>query len=216
VGYRPAPMGRRAFLTAYRAGFASLALAALAAQFARSSDRPGFSAVSFFSFFTNDSNIIAASVFLWAAFHRSATHRGARDLVRGAPVVYMVTTGIVFALFLADLNEELGVTLPWVNAVVHQVMPLAVAADWLIDPPETRLAFPRTSWWLAFPAAWLGYTLVRGAVIGWYPYPFLDPANHGAIGVVAAVVGIALFMLGLVWGVARAGEELRHRRDPAR
>ncbi len=215
MGYRPAPMGRRAFLTAYRVGFAALVFAALAAQFAHSSDRPGFSAVSFFSFFTNDSNIIAATVFLWVAFQRSATDPGRRDLVRGAPVVYMVTTGIVFALFLADLNEELEVTLPWVNAVVHQVMPLAVAADWLIDPPQTRLSFSRTSWWLAFPAAWLGYTLVRGAVIGWYPYPFLDPQNHGAIGVAAVVVGIALFMVGLVWGVARAGERLQRRRGPA-
>jgi hypothetical protein len=33
--------------------------------------------------------------------------------------------------------------------------------------------------WLAYPAAWLGYTLIRGASVDWYPYPFVDVSQLG-------------------------------------
>jgi len=29
------------------------------------------------------------------------------------------------------------------------------------------------------PVVWLVYTLVRGAFVGWYPYPFVDVGSHG-------------------------------------
>jgi hypothetical protein len=32
--------------------------------------------------------------------------------------------------------------------------------------------------WLIFPAVYLVYSLVRGPIADWYPYPFLDP-DHG-------------------------------------
>ncbi len=47
--------------------------------------------------------------------------------------------------------------------------------------------------WLTFPSAWLLYTLVRGPVAGWYPYPFLDPA-HGGYG------SVALYCLAILLG----------------
>ena len=47
-------------------------------------------------------------------------------------------------------------------------------------------------WWLVFPLVWTAYTLIRGAIVDWYPYPFLDHRLH-SIGVVALyVVGIAV------------------------
>src|SRR6266571_1200941 len=32
---------------------------------------------------------------------------------------------------------------------------------------------------LLFPVCWLIFTLIRGAVIGWYPYPFIDVTRLG-------------------------------------
>ena len=54
--------------------------------------------------------------------------------------------------------------------------------------------------WLAYPAAWFAYTLIRGSAEGWYPYPFVDVGQHGygrvflnaavlLIGFVAAAIG---------------------------
>jgi hypothetical protein len=51
-------------------------------------------------------------------------------------------------------------------------------------------------WWaLIYPLAWVGFSLVRGAMTGWWPYPFLDPTGpNGVTGVVVYVAGIAAFM----------------------
>jgi hypothetical protein len=54
-----------------------------------------------------------------------------------------VVTGLVFALLLADLQEELQLTKPWVDAVLHQVMPIVLALDWLLDPPTAACRFAR-------------------------------------------------------------------------
>ena len=46
--------------------------------------------------------------------------------------------------------------------------------------------------WLLYPFAYLVYTLIRGASVGWYP--FLDVSRHGHGGVlvrcVAMLIGI--------------------------
>jgi hypothetical protein len=56
---------------------------------------------------------------------------------------------------------------------------LVVVFDWLSQPPQTRLVFRQTLPWLVFPLLYLVYVLIRGSIIGWYPYPFLDPAQAG-------------------------------------
>jgi TRAP-type C4-dicarboxylate transport system permease small subunit len=54
--------------------------------------------------------------------------------------------------------------------------------------------------WLAvsYPLIWVGVTMVRGSLTGWYPYPFLEPDGpNGVIGVVTYVVAIAAFIIAL-------------------
>ena len=55
----------------------------------------------------------------------------------------------------------------------------------------------RALWWVvAYPVAWIAFTMLRGAADGWYPYPFLEPAGpHGIGGVVAYIVGLAAAMI---------------------
>ena len=43
---------------------------------------------------------------------------------------------------------------------------------------------------MIYPLAWTVLTLIRGALDGWYPYPFLDPANGGYGALVTTTVGI--------------------------
>ena len=110
------------------------------------------------------------------------------DLLRGAAVVYLVVTFVVVILFLS--GEDLQVAVPWVDFIVHKLVPVYLVIDWLIDPPSTRLTGRQTMAWLVFPLIWVAVTLVRGAVDGWYPYPFLDPAHGGYASVAVYVVGI--------------------------
>jgi hypothetical protein len=66
---------------------------------------------------------------------------------------------------------------------------------------RSSLRWKDAFWWLAYPAAYCTYTLLRGAVSGWYPYPFLDANTLGYARVsVNAVMLLAAFLVtGLVF-----------------
>jgi len=200
----------RWWVRGYRAVFAALTLVAVAAQLSRSVSA-GFPAANFFSFFTIESNLFAAAVLLWGA-SGDADRRPAPvvDLVRGAATLYMGITGVVYGLLLAGYQQELQTTLPWVDIVAHRVMPLVLVADWLIDPPRRRLDLRRALVWLAYPLLYAAYSLIRGPLARWYPYPFLDPARVGGYGVVALYcLGIAAGALLFAWIVVAIGTRRR-------
>jgi hypothetical protein len=74
-------------------------------------------------------------------------------------------------------------------------MPLVMLADWLITPPAARLRMRQGVLWLSFPLVWIVYTIIRGAIVNLYPYPFLNPANGGYASVAVYCVAILLAML---------------------
>ncbi len=82
---------------------------------------------------------------------------------------------------------------------------VSVMLDWLLAPPTIGFAFGRSLVWLAYPVAWTAYTMARGALVGWYPYPFLDPADGGYASVAVYVVAIRAFGIGLCALVAGLG-----------
>ncbi|NKQ34192.1 MAG: Pr6Pr family membrane protein [Chloroflexi bacterium] len=184
-----------------------LALIALAAQLMQSIGAQR-STVDFFSYFTIQSNLIAVGVLLWVAL-KPVKGPGplSRDLIRGAPVLYLTITGVVFFLLLSDLPL---VTVPFANTVLHKLMPVVMVADWLIDPPSEALSFRQATAWLIYPLAWLGYTMLRGPLVGWYPYPFLNPAVAGGYG--AVLFSILLILLGglfFIWLLVWLGRKAR-------
>lgn len=196
-----------------RVAFALLVVAALVTQISNLLDTGVFNPTRFFLFFTVLSNLLAAAVFLEGGRRQLSGQPPVSDLWRGAAVVFMTVTFIVFAVLLRDLQEQLQTNVVWVDSVLHRIMPVAVMADWLIEPPHGPIGFRRALVpWLVPPVAWTAFTLVRGAVDGWYPYPFLDPANGGYGTVALYAVGILVLFLGVVWLVATVGSALRQRR----
>jgi hypothetical protein len=202
-------MGRRQALALLRIGFAALALVAIAVQMLDLADRGVLNPVNFFSYFTIQSNLIAIAALLLAA----ATWRGGRspsvDLFRGAATTYMTVTFVVFALLLADTDVDTAIV--WVDRVLHRVIPIVMMADWLLDPPAARIDLRRALWWVAYPMIWVAYTMVRGAIVGTYPYPFLDPANGGYGAVALYSIAILVGMLVFIWAIVAAGNAMRER-----
>ena len=51
----------------------------------------------------------------------------------------------------------------------------------LYSPDATREMTSRRVMWLSvlFPVAWLVFTLIRGAIVDFYPYPFVDVIRLG-------------------------------------
>ena len=197
---------------AYRVGFGLLTLIAIGYQFVHSiaindAFRPG----NFFSFFTIESNIFAAIVLLAFALRgRQQPRSQTADLVRGAAVLSMTTTGIVYGLLLSGYTDELQTATPWVNNVVHRIMPVVLLVDWFVMPPSTRLTVHRALVWLSFPGAYLIYSLVRGPIVDWYPYPFLNPDLAGGyVGVALYCVAIAIGVVALTWLLLWANRHVR-------
>jgi hypothetical protein len=186
-------MGSRLVVPAYRLLLAVVTIAAIVAQAASSIHLGIFRPANYFSYFTIDSNLIAVALLLTGAARWRSTPSPAMEVLRGAGVVYMTVTGVVFTLLLSGVDVD--TQLAWVNTVVHELMPLVMFADWLIVSPASRLTLRQSLLWLTFPFVWIVYTLIRGAAINWYPYPFLNPANGGYASVTVYCVAIFVFLL---------------------
>jgi hypothetical protein len=178
-------------ITLIRKILAALAIAAIGQQL-RLHVSASYSVLNFFSYFTNLANLFAAVVLLLCAYGRHTNRT--RDVLRYISTINMLIVGLVFSILLR--NVDLGALLPWVNIVVHYIMPVAVVADWLLQPPAAKIQAKHLAIALVFPALYVTYVLVRGDSTGWYPYPFLNPANVGGYaGVAVYAAGIALAFL---------------------
>lgn len=197
---------------AIRIAFATLTIVALVVLVAELSGRGVFDPVNFFSFFTVQSNLIAIVVLLGSAFRglRGASPSRSWDLIRGASVLYLTVTLIVFALLLS--GADVGIPIPWVDLVLHKIFPVVLIVDWLLDPPQ-RLYLREALGWLIYPLAWTVYSMIRGAATGWYPYPFLDPAYGGYETVATYVGGILVSGAVLIVILVTVGNLLRDRKE---
>ncbi len=189
---------------------ALLALAVLTAIAYDVAAGPGVSDADYFSYFTVLSNLFAVTLLLYGALRPARERSGTVELLRGAAVVYILTTGIVYLLLLSGHAPAY----PWVNAILHYLMPVAVTLDWLLDPPRVHLDPVRTVvLWMVFPLLYIIYTLARGAIVDWYPYLFVNPHRGGGYLLVAgdclAVgLGIVALIIATTWAGNRRGDAL--------
>lgn len=158
------------------------------------------------SFFTIQSNLLAGIVSAQLAVQPDRDGRAWRP-VRLAALVGITVTGIVYSTVLAAVHQPGGVVESVVNSIVHYAVPLLMVAGWLLTGPRPRIDWRSLAWSLLFPVAWLAYTLIRGAIWHWYPYPFLDVASHG-YGRVALNAVLVTAVLGVVAGVFAALDRL--------
>jgi len=188
-------------LRVLRIGFGVLTLVALAVNLENGiSEAPGFRVANFFSYFTVQSNVLAAIALIGTALVGRRSSRW--EAFRGLATFAMVVTGLVYNVLLADI--PVGVTDPWINDVLHRVMPVVMLADWVLDPPQGGIDRPTALWWLAYPLAYAAYTLIRGPLADdFYPYPFINPEREGygqvAINCLGLAVALAVIALAVAW-----------------
>jgi len=178
-------------------------IVALAAQFQLFISRGDAVKLNFFSFFTVESNIAAAFVLLAIEFRDGSPLERFARTIRPGVTLYMTMTGVIYAVLLAPASADVGLTAKWVDVIVHEIGPLVVFLDWILAPPERRPVIRDVIGWLVFPIVYVTYSLIRGPIANWYPYPFLDPNLDGgaakvAIMVVVLVPCVVVMALGLV------------------
>ena len=114
-------------------------------------------------------------------------------------VVIGVGGGIVHWFLLRPLLDLRGADY-LADKLLHVAVPLLSLVGWLIFGPRDRVDRTDVFAFLVVPVAWLAYTLIRGAIIGWYPYPFIDVGLRGYAAVSATSLVIAVFLFGLAAG----------------
>jgi hypothetical protein len=167
-------------------------------------------AVRYLSYFTIVSNLMVLAASAHAVFGDPAGWL-ARPAVRGAIVVYIVVTGVVYAVMLApNLPPPQGL-FAWTNRFLHHVTPIAYPLVWLIHGERGRLVWSDAARWLIVPLVYFGWTLGRGAWSSEYPYAFVDVTQLGMAAVLrnggGLLVGFGVLGL-LVVAIDRALSKL--------
>jgi len=193
-----APTPRR-FFAVLRVLMSLLVLAALVTQVTADLLHDSFTPSEYFSYFTIESSMMNVVVLLVGGVIAWRWHRDTAlfTSVRVAILSYAVVTGLVYNLLLRNIPSDGGYEPPrWCNEVMHVWVPVFILLDWLLAPGRARVPWKRLWLVISYPIAWLAFTMIRGAITLWYPYPFLEPAGPGGIlSVLAYILGIAAFII---------------------
>jgi hypothetical protein len=198
---------RKAFAI-LRLALAGLGAVGLVGDFFYTLGFRAFQIDNFFAYFTTQSNMAGVVVLGLSGLVALAREREPRWLstVRALVLTYMVVSGIVFGLIAVEANNRgVRVDVPWSSALLHFVIPTLAILDWILGPGRRPVAWRGALTVLGFPIVWGVVTLVRGALIGWYPYFFLDPGQVDGpvmfvlydVIVLSLISGIAAFVLAL-------------------
>lgn len=158
----------------------------------------------FFSYFTIQSNILAAGTAL------SLMQSPARDgriwrVIRADAIVGMTVTFIVYIVVLRPIVHLEGVA-KLSDIGFHYIAPVLTVVGWLVFGPWPRFDRPTVIGHLAWPVAYLAYVLVLGAISGWYPYPFITASKLGyaRVSLNAVLVTVLLLAVAATYGVLDA------------
>ncbi|WP_173922957.1 Pr6Pr family membrane protein [Agromyces sp. Marseille-P2726] len=213
----------RRWLAVFRLGIAALEIVAILGNYEYVLGFRSFATNNFFSYFTVQSAMAAVVVLLIAAVFALVAPRDPAwlGIVRTLVTVYVLVSGIVFGIIVAQAStRDYRVDVPWSDTLLHFVVPALAAIAWTTDSViavNPRVPWSTVGWTLVYPAAWLVYTLIRGADVGWYPYFFLDESQvDGYLGVALYCLLVLVIFLVLTGLLVVVNHALASRKDRLR
>jgi hypothetical protein len=157
-----------------------------------------FTPANFFAYLTVQSNLVFLVVTVLAGIASLRGLDDARwlDTARATVLSLTVSSGVIFAMIVVQSGQRgLRIDVPWSDQLLHFVLPAIAILDWISAPGRGRAPWRTVGFTVTLTAAWGVFTLVRGEIVGWYPYFFLDPAqvtSLGGLGLLSAAA-LALF-----------------------
>ena len=149
--------------------------------------------VEFFSYFTILSNMLAAAALtapLVAPTSRFAIW-AEESGPRASVATYLTITAVVYHTMLAWQWHPQGLRLAS-DAILHTIVPAAYLIDLAVLGGQGPARWIAAAKAMAFPALFGVWTLVHGALSGFYPYPFMNVAKRGYPAVVLTMVEMSL------------------------
>ena len=160
----------------------------------------------YFFYFTIQSNIAVAWATYLLARGRESDTRFFRVLRLDA-VLSIAVTGVVHWFLLRPILDLEGASY-LADKLLHVVVPLLAVVGWLVFGPRGLLRGSDVPPALVWPIAYLLLILATGPISAWYPYPFLDVAEHGLGVVLLNSLGITVLFLAVAYGAVWADSRL--------
>jgi hypothetical protein len=166
---------------------ASAAWFALVLQFAltmRTSIANGMTVIgaisTYLSFFTLLTNLLVAVVLSfsllapksrWGRFFSS-------PVVGTGTALYIAMVGLVYSILLRHTWNPEGLD-KLTDVILHDLVPVMYVAFWIFFVAKSGLRWRDPLSWAIYPIIYLAWILIRGAISGRYPYPFVDVGQLG-------------------------------------
>lgn len=149
----------------------------------------------FFSYFTIQSNLLAAGTALGLIARPDRDGRTWRVL-RTAAIVGMTVTFVVYLILLRPIVHLVGVA-KLTDITFHYGAPAMTVVGWLWLGPWPRIDTATLVRHLVWPLSYLVYVLALGAITGWYPYPFINVPKLGYARALLNSLAITVLLLGI-------------------
>jgi len=155
--------------------------------------------LAFFTVLTNLLVAVTLTIPLLAPRTRWGNLFARPETINGVTVNIMLV-GIAYNVLLRNSWSPQGAQ--WLaDELLHDVMPLLfVAYAWVLSHERIGAFVPRLVWAI-WPIAFFLYALLRGAVSGFYPYPFINVAylGYGRVLINALAILAGYFVLSALW-----------------
>jgi hypothetical protein len=161
------------------------------------------SLVNYFGYFTIQSNIV---VLVMSVMIVVDPERGdfVSQVTRLAALTAITVTGVVYGGLIGPFVNPTGAELVF-TSILHYAVPSLTVIGFLVVGPRVELR-PAALAFMVWPACWLAYTMIRGAVAdpafvredgppSSYPYSFIDADVHSTATVIAYIAGVAVLLV---------------------
>jgi len=170
----------------------------------------------YFSYFSITSCLLTAVVLTLSAIQltRGQAETKLLSLSRLTMAVSMVIVGVIYNALLRGGDpdpRDVGYAWPVLpNEVVHTYVPMLIFIEWLFTRSTIALKINQAFWVLVYPLTWLGFSIIRGIITGWWPYWFIDP-QYGITTQLTWIVAISVMFTTLAIGFIPAQKALAKR-----
>ena len=152
-----------------------------------------------FSYFTNLTNALVVVMAVALLIGRGRLASFFKSLsVQSAVCLYIAFVGLAYWSLLSG-QIELKTILDWIpELTAHTLSPILGVVYWVRAVPRGQLQWRDPVIWLIYPIAYLIYWLIRGPLVGYYPYFFVDvnELGYGGVAMWSGILIVVFLVLG--------------------
>lgn len=151
-----------------------------------------------FWFFTIQSNILVG-ILSYLLYKDPKRNSQIFLILQHSALVAITVTGVVYHLLLAADQNLTGVNI-YTNWFLHTIIPIMYVLGWLIFNVRGRVSWKMAWLSLVYPVLWSVAVLIRGPIIDYYPYPFMDVRDLGYVQTLTTMGFVTVFFVVLTLG----------------